>query len=131
MRRLTMSITIAGAALVGAGCSKVPDAVSCTVIASADGGVPLTVCEEFSGLSTDDQEALSMSCFVSNAPADAGVQATAQFAYAPCPRAGVLGGCRLIDAATGITFWYYAGGPYTAADIPTVCGQTQGTYLPP
>jgi len=123
VRRSTIALAIVTAAL-GA-CSKENGVVSCTIFTPANG----TVCEEYAGLSPPDQVMWSNSCFVSDATADGGVHPSARFEYVPCAHANALGGCRLKNAP--ITFWYYADGPFTEADIPALCAQIDATQLAP
>jgi hypothetical protein len=123
---LGLSLAITVAAL---GCGSQPTAVSCTISTPTDEGLTLTVCQQFDGLTPIDQELWSTSCYVSQGSADAPTNATARFDYAPCTRVGVLGGCQPAGSMT-ITSWYYAGGPYTAADIPPLCAQGS-TFVSP
>jgi hypothetical protein len=124
VRRALLSLAIP--AVVAVGCSN-SDVVSCTIAAPDMAGVFATVCEEYAGLSRQDQDLWSRTCFV--APADGGAPPSARFEYAPCTHANALGGCRLKNAP--ITFWYYADGPYTEADIPALCAQIDATQLAP
>ena len=121
---------LAIAALAATGCGNHSDAVSCTIATPGDAGVTLTECREVAGLSSPDQDLWGRSCFVARGSTDAPVPGTARFERAPCPRVGALGGCQLADAMT-FTVWYYAGGPYTAADIPMLCAQTGDTFVAP
>jgi len=115
-------------ALAASSCSNPSGVASCTISGSADAGVSQTVCEELAELSPESQHVFADSCFVSSAQFGEG--ATARFANGPCPHAGALGGCRL-NASMTTTFWYYAGGQYTAEDIPTVCAQIDATVVAP
>ena len=123
-------LAIAGAALAAAGCGNDSNTVSCTISTPGNGGVTLTVCREVAGLSVPDQDLWGRSCFVPRGATDAPVPGTAHFDHAPCPHVGALGGCQLADAMT-FTVWYYADGPYTAADIPMLCDQTGDTFVAP
>ena len=127
MSRLGPSLVIA-ATLAAAGCDDRSDVASCTISGSADAGVAQTTCWELSGLTAESRHVFSDSCFVSTA--QFGEDATARLAYAPCPRAGALGGCRL-NASSDTTFWYYAGGQYAADDIPALCVQINATFVAP
>jgi hypothetical protein len=123
VRHIVLTLAVAGAAMIG--CGKETGTASCTIFTPATG----TVCEEHAGLSPPDQVMWSNSCFVSDATADGGVHPSAHFEYAPCAHANALGGCRLNGAP--ITFWYYADGSYTEADIPALCAQIDATLVAP
>jgi hypothetical protein len=130
LRRLGPWAAIVGAlaASAASGCSTPSNVASCTISGTGDAGVTQTVCEELGELTPESQHVFSGSCFVSSAQYGEG--STATFAAAPCPRAGALGGCRL-NASPSITFWYYAGGQYTADDVPAVCAQIDATPVAP
>lgn len=125
--RVARWLAIAGVALA-AGCGR-SDVVSCTIATPGDAGVTPTTCQEFAGLSPQDQDLWGRSCIVHQTSLDASVQ-EARFEHAACPHTGALGGCRL-SGATAITNWYYAGGPYSAADIQTMCAQSGGAFVAP
>lgn len=127
MRQLGRSLVIA-AALTTAGCDDPSDVASCTIAGSADAGVSQTTCWELRGLTSESRHVFGDSCFVSTA--QFGEDATARLTYAPCSRAGALGGCQL-NASPDTTFWYYAGGQYTADDIPALCAQINATFVAP
>jgi len=53
---------------------------------------------------------------------------------ARCPRAGIIGGCRLPDSAVSgnLTAWYYPGSGYsTADDVRAYCESKGGTFQSP
>jgi len=116
-------VAIATLAAVLAGCGERDDVASCTISTPDDGGGTLTVCREITELPPAEQEFWANSCTVSVK------DATAFFKPTPCPRANALGGCRLTEQT--ITFWYYEGGPYGAADVPMLCDQIGATLVAP
>jgi hypothetical protein len=123
MRGLSSSVAIAGLAAVLASCGGSDDIASCTISTPDEGGGTLTVCREIAELPPAEQEFWANSCVVS------AKGATASFKPSPCPHALALGGCRLTEQT--ITFWYYAGGPYEAADVPMLCAQLGATVVAP
>ena len=89
---------------------------SCTAAFPGAGGQPgpPALCLEASGGTAQD--------FANNRQQCAAQGNT--FASEPCPRAGLLGGCRQSPVGAGIvlTTWYYADGTGgTADDIQTLC----------
>lgn len=85
------------------------------------------------GLSPAALEQLRASCMLPTASVpDAGAEAGAHFSYAPCSRAGALGGCRVTTGDMTETIWHYADGSggAGAADIQTLCAQAGATFVP-
>jgi len=117
-------IAIAAALFVMAGCGDgegggLPPGgtYSCRAgFPAADGGASsLLLCLEASGGTAQDLANNRQQC-------------TGQgntFASEPCPRAGLVGGCRETPVGSGavLTTWYYADSGATAADIQMLCDQ--------
>jgi hypothetical protein len=105
---------------------------SCTVTESlGDGGLPLQVCAEESGVSAQQAQQLQQQCSTQGATAPAG--ATVRFANGPCPRDHALGGCKLTVAGVTETAWYYddGSGLQTSADIQSLCATAGAAFVPP
>jgi hypothetical protein len=105
---------------------------SCTLSEGvSDTGVALQICEEATGLSAAQLDQLRQTCTPSGGgPSDAGVDVRAQFSNGPCPRAGALGGCRVVQGTITETIWYYAG-VGAASDIQTLCAAAGAAYVAP
>ncbi len=116
-------MAIAGLGAILASCGDRDDVASCTTSTPDEGGGTLTVCREIADLPAAEAEFWANSCFVS------ATGATAMYEQAPCPRAQALGGCRLTEQT--VTYWYYPGGPYDAADVPMLCDQIGATFVAP
>jgi hypothetical protein len=84
--------------------------VSCALTQASPSRPRTLFCVETLGLTVNQAQGDQSPCEASTP--DAG---TWRFAYAPCPREGALGGCRLATTGpqkTEDTQWYYAGGLY-------------------
>jgi hypothetical protein len=130
VRRLGLAFAIAATGLAVAGCNDPASVVSCTISSPSDAGAPFTVCQEFAGLSRNDQDTWGRSCIVSHGSTEAPVDASADFEYGPCARARALGGCRPAGSSS-LTTWYYDEGPNSLAGIMMLCAQIGGTFVAP
>jgi hypothetical protein len=106
--------------------------VSCTVSESSltDGGLPLQVCEEASGLTAQQAQQFQQQCAPTGTTSGG---ASAHFAAAPCSRNHALGGCRITAGGITETGWYYddGSGLQTSADIQSLCASAGATFIPP
>jgi hypothetical protein len=83
---------------------------------AADGGAgSLLLCLEASGGTAQDLANNRQQCTAEGNT----------FASEPCPRAGLVGGCRETPVGSGavLTTWYYADSGATAADIQMLCDE--------
>lgn len=86
-----------------------------------DGGVTmLTGCLELSGGTAKDLANNQSNCAASNWT----------FLFAPCPRAGALGGCRESVPGVAITNWFYDDGTMTVSDVQMTCRDEANAGLP-
>jgi len=105
---------------------------SCTVSESlGDGGLPLQVCDEVTGLNAQQAQQFQQQCSTQGMSAPAGE--TVHFAGAPCSRDHALGGCKLTVGGLTETGWYYddGSGLQTSADIQSLCAAAGATFIPP
>jgi hypothetical protein len=137
--RLILEIAIVvlaiGGAACGGGSSNTSGVVSCTIAENVGGLGVLQVCEE---LPAADSQQVQQGCVLpaGSLPPDAGVSATAQFANGPCSHVNALGGCRVTSGGVTESIWYYGSGDdsgvsQTPADIQTLCGTINATYVAP
>jgi hypothetical protein len=136
MRRLRFTgLAILGVAGLVHCSSSASGTVSCTqMIASPV--FTLTVCTESAGLTSDQENALEMTCRVSDGGVggDAGFGGTVvgTFRRASCDRTNALGGCRVSSGGFSQVVWYYSGGPLGDANTArTSCTGIGETWVNP
>jgi hypothetical protein len=135
MRKMSVVVALAGiigVAGCGGGDGDNGGVVSCTLGEQTPIGT-LMVCEEASGLDAAMADQFRMSCMLP-AGADAGVAVDVNFAHAPCPRAGALGGCRVQSGGATVIAWYYDIGStntFTSSEIQQLCSSAGATFVSP
>jgi len=118
---LLWAVCLIAACDIGAG-AEVSGTYSCALVhQDADGGAGVPDdCMEISGGSAQDLANNQHNCALSHWT----------FSFAPCPRAGALGGCRETIPAGAITSWYYEGGGMTVDEIRMMCEDAARAGLP-
>ena len=140
-RGLTLFLALTFVVAAG-GCGSssdqfVPGTASCTITQMLNTGgmtVAQQICEEGTGLSAAQVQQLMQQCMVPGSGlggVDAGLSQHATFAAAPCPRAGALGGCRVVQNGMTIVAWYYQMPGFTSAEIQQLCSFAGLEFVPP
>jgi hypothetical protein len=97
-----------------------------------DGGLPIQVCEEASGLNAQQAQMFQQQCSTTPPGTVTPSTANVQLAPAPCSRDHALGGCRITAGGLTEAIWYYddGSGLQAPSDIQTLCGTIGATFIP-
>jgi hypothetical protein len=111
-------LLVAGALLGAAACDGSSGTVSCRESVSMGQQVSVVACVEMAGMTPDQEQLLRDQCSPSST-STMSVQAT--FVEEPCPRADIIGGCRMPSGSIEMTVWYYKGESLTPKTVEDMC----------
>jgi hypothetical protein len=112
------------------GSSGIPTSCQLSVTDLPEQPFHIDLCREWTSAS-GQMETRQQNCAAFAGTTDGGATTQTMFSNDPCPRVGIVGGCR--DGYGDIAYvdWYYSPEAQSAAQVMTACAQEGGTFVPP